>query len=73
MPFYEYHCQDCGGQITILRCLSDTSSPLCFVCGSANLTKLISRVSIVKSGKDRIRDLSWVDKDLAHRLKKNAS
>jgi len=70
MPLYEYHCQDCGRQVTILRGFSDTSPLFCFVCGGENLTKLISRVSIVKSGKDRIRDLSWVDKDLAQRLKK---
>jgi hypothetical protein len=37
------------------------------------MTRLISRVSIVKSEQDRTRDLSWVDRDLAGRIKKKAS
>jgi hypothetical protein len=37
------------------------------------MTRLISRVSVVKSEQDRTRDLSWVDRDLAGRIKKKAS
>ena len=70
MPIYEYHCQDCGRRVSIQRSFSETSSPQCPICGGENLTRLISQVSIVKSGKDRTRDLSWIDKDVAHRLGK---
>lgn len=73
MPIYEYRCQDCGREANLLRSLSDISAPVCPVCGGDNLNRLVSRVSIVKSGKGRIRDLSWVDKDLARRLRKKAS
>ncbi len=72
MPLYEYHCQECQQKVTIWRSFSDTSSPRCPICGSGNLTRLISQISIVKSGKDRARDLSWVDRDLARRLRKKA-
>jgi len=68
MPIYEYHCPDCGRQVTIHRSFSETSPPQCPICGGGNLVHLISQVSIVKSGKDRTRDLSWIDKDVAHRL-----
>jgi len=72
MPLYEYDCQGCHQQVTIWKSFSDTSSPCCPVCGSQNLVRLISRVAIVKSGTDRVRDLSWVDKNIAHRLRKQA-
>jgi putative FmdB family regulatory protein len=72
MPVYEYHCQDCGQLLTIRRSLSETSQPRCSACGSGNLNRLISPVSIVKSVKDRTRDLSWIDKDVAHRLRSKA-
>jgi len=72
MPIYEYHCQHCGQRVSIHRSFSEASSPQCPICGSENLTRLISPVSIVKSGKDRIRDLSWIDKDVARRLKKKS-
>jgi len=72
MPLYEYHCQECQQQVTIWRSFSDTSSPRCPVCGSRNLTRLISQVAIVKSGKDRVRDVSWIDRNLARRLREKA-
>lgn len=72
MPLYEYRCGDCKEQVTIRRSFSDASAVRCSVCGGENLTRLISRISIVKSEQDRVSDLSWVDRDLARRLKKKA-
>lgn len=72
MPLYEYHCQECQQQVTIWRNFSDTSSPRCPACGSKNLTRLISQVAIVKSGKDRVRDVSWIDRNLARRLREKS-
>jgi len=69
MPLYEYYCQGCRQRVAIQRSFSDTSSPRCPLCGGENLTRLPPKVSIVKSGKDRVRDVSWIDKDLAHRFK----
>jgi hypothetical protein len=37
------------------------------------LTRVISPVAIVKSGTDRSKDLSWIDKDLSQRLRHKAS
>ena len=73
MPLYEYRCEDCGAQDTVRQSFSDDGSPPCAACGSDRMTRLISRVSIVKSEQDRTRDLSWVDRDLAGRIKKKAS
>jgi hypothetical protein len=42
------------------------------MCNGENLTRLISRVAVVKSQRERITDLSWVDRNLACRLKKKA-
>jgi len=35
--------------------------------------RVYSPISQIKTGKDRITDLSWVDKNLAGRIKKKAS
>jgi putative FmdB family regulatory protein len=73
MPLYEYRCEDCGTQDTVRQSFSDDRSPPCATCGSDRMTRLISRVSIVKSEQDRTRDLSWIDRNLAGRIKKKAS
>lgn len=49
MPIYEYRCRDCGKTSTqFLRSISETKSHHCSHCGSANLVRLISRVTILK-------------------------
>ena len=73
MPLYEYRCPDCGAQVTIRQSFTDDSSPACSACGGDAMVRIISRVSIVKSERDRTRDLSWVDRDLAGRIKRKAS
>lgn len=69
MPIYEYDCQDCKRRVTVWRRPSETDPLRCPVCDGDKLTRLISQVSIVKSQTDRIRDLSWIDKDIARRFK----
>ncbi len=73
MPLYEYRCEDCREQVTIRQSFTDETSPRCALCGSDRMSRLISRVSIVKSERDRTRDLSWIDRDLAGRIKRKAS
>jgi putative FmdB family regulatory protein len=73
MPLYEYRCQACGQQVTLWQSFSATDSPSCPACGHKDLTRLISRVSVVKSAGERTRDLSWVDRNLAQRIEKNAN
>ena len=55
--------------MTIRHGMADTSPQCCPICGGTELTRLISQVSIIKSGTDRIKDLSWIDKDLSQRLR----
>jgi hypothetical protein len=50
----------------------EESTPTCPECGEANLRRYFSSVSVVKSEIDRARDVSWVDKDLAKRLRKKS-
>jgi putative FmdB family regulatory protein len=50
MPIYEYRCDACKRRIEIFfRSFSQIDSPACSHCGSASLTRLVSKVSVVKS------------------------
>jgi putative FmdB family regulatory protein len=73
MPLYEYHCQDCEQQVSIRRRFSDTSSPRCPICGGDNLSRTMSSAFVVKSQRTRTRDLSWVDRALARRVRRASS
>ncbi len=72
MPIYEYRCQECEQLVTLSRSMFDESNPVCPECGGDNLKRNFSKVSVVKSETDRARDVSWVDKDLARRLRKKS-
>ena len=69
MPIYEYRCQDCEQLVSLFRGMFDESTPSCPECGQSHLKRYLSKVSVVKSDADRARDVSWVDKDLARRLR----
>jgi putative FmdB family regulatory protein len=52
MPSYEYRCNNCGRPLTFsYRTYKeyDEAERVCPHCGSADLTRLISRVAIAKS------------------------
>jgi putative FmdB family regulatory protein len=57
MPLYEYRCNACGRRVTLLRSFSDTSTPCCPLCESEELTRLISRVSVLRSEESRLDSL----------------
>jgi len=49
MPIYEYHCQDCNKDLSILfLSFSEAAenNPACPDCGSKKLERLISKVSV---------------------------
>ena len=69
MPIYEYRCRDCEQFVSLFRRMSDESTPSCPECGQSHLKRCLSKVSVVKSDADCARDVSWVDKDLARRLR----
>ncbi len=68
MPIYEYTCHDCKRRVSLLwRSFADAESreAVCPRCGGTNLTRLISRVAVVRSEAGRIDDLSDTSADAA--------
>jgi putative FmdB family regulatory protein len=60
MPIYEYRCGDCRRRVSLFyRSFSDVAeAPTCPRCGGARLTRLISRVAVVRSEDSRLDDLA---------------
>ena len=63
MPIYEYRCHDCKRRVSIFwrsfRDLEDERAmPHCPRCDGTNLTRLISRVAVVRSEEGRLDDLA---------------
>lgn len=70
MPIYEYRCADCNRRVShFYQTFSSAAAatPVCTHCGSANLTRLVSRVFQLKSEDAQLDDLadpsSFVDLD----------
>ena len=59
MPIYEYRCGGCNRRVSLLvRGFVDPPSKACPECGSGDLSRLISRVAILKSDESRLEELS---------------
>jgi putative FmdB family regulatory protein len=60
VPIYEYRCHDCRRRVSLFfRSYSDIKDePSCPRCGGTHLTRLISRVAVVRSEDSRLDDLS---------------
>jgi putative FmdB family regulatory protein len=58
MPLYEYRCLNCHRRVTLLRSFSDSSEPRCPECESEDLTRLISRVAVLRSEESRLESLA---------------
>ena len=59
MPIYEYRCEDCGRVSSFLvRRIRDPLQPRCKRCQSEKMTRLISRVSRVRSEESRLESLA---------------
>jgi len=61
LPIYEYRCNDCRRRVTIFwRSFSEigVTRPSCPRCGSENLTRVVSRVAVVRSEESRLDDLA---------------
>jgi putative FmdB family regulatory protein len=64
VPIHEYRCPECHRRVSILwRSFSEAEKgePTCPHCGSDNLTRLVSRVRVVRSEESRLDDLSGLD------------
>src|SRR5690242_6121548 len=59
MPIYEYDCADCRRRVSLLiRSVSSGAAPACPRCGSAALTRIMSRFATVKSEEARLESLA---------------
>jgi putative FmdB family regulatory protein len=61
VPIYEYRCQNCKRRVSIFwRTFSDAESgaAVCPRCGGTDLTRLVSRVRVLRSEESRIDDVS---------------
>jgi putative FmdB family regulatory protein len=61
MPIYEYRCGACGRRSSLFFqsfSSAERAEPRCEHCGSADVSRLISRVAILKSEESRMDDLA---------------
>lgn len=59
MPIYEYRCRTCGKKSTFVTLSVKTAlDPACRKCGSREIEKLVSRVSIARSEESRLENLA---------------
>jgi putative FmdB family regulatory protein len=61
VPIYEYRCQDCRRRVSVFwRTYSEAEggTPVCPRCGGTSLTRLISRVRVVRSEESRLEDMA---------------
>jgi putative FmdB family regulatory protein len=61
MPIYDYRCSGCGRRASLYYqtfSAADSAEPSCPNCGSGELRRLVSRVSVMKSEESRLEDLA---------------
>jgi putative FmdB family regulatory protein len=64
MPIYEYHCQACGKRVSVFqRSISATVSATCDRCGSAELSRLMSKFSTRRNDDDLFDDIDGMNFD----------
>ena len=58
MPIYEYRCHACRKRTSVfVRSMAASVKPRCEHCGGARLSRLISRVAVVRSGAGRADEM----------------
>lgn len=68
MPIYEYRCEDCGRVSEFLLLKSDeVFIPQCKRCKSKKMSRILSRVRVIRSEESRLESLAdpskWGDLD----------
>ncbi len=61
MPIYEYRCTDCRRRVSIWwRTFSaaEAGDPVCPRCGGTQLSRLVSRVAVLRSEESRLGDMA---------------
>ena len=68
MPIYEYHCEDCGkiSEFLLMR-IDEKFKPQCKRCQSKKMSRVLSRVRVLRSEESRMEGLAdpskWGDLD----------
>ena len=58
MPIYEYRCQSCNRKISVFfKSFSEVGEASCSHCGSVDLTRLMSRFTVIKGWGDFMKDM----------------
>jgi putative FmdB family regulatory protein len=59
VPIYEYRCNRCHRRASVFqRSIQATAAAACSHCGSTDLTRLISRVAVLRSEESHLEDLA---------------
>jgi putative FmdB family regulatory protein len=59
MPIYEYRCDDCGKTSEFLLIKSDEAfTPQCKKCKSKKMSRVLSRVRVIRSEESRMESLA---------------
>jgi len=59
VPIYEYRCNRCHRRASIFqRSIRDAAAVVCAHCGGTDLTRLISRVAVLRSEESHLEDLA---------------
>ena len=59
MPIYEYRCSDCARRASIFtRSINSDVQAVCPTCGSESMSRLVSRVSFVRSEESRMESMA---------------
>ena len=59
MPIYEYRCHDCSRRSSLfVRSIGSTLEPVCSHCGSREMSRLFSRVAVLRSEDDLAASLT---------------
>ncbi|MDP2959553.1 MAG: zinc ribbon domain-containing protein [Longimicrobiales bacterium] len=59
MPIYEYRCNGCRRRVTVFqRTIQAAAAPACPHCGGGDLTRLMSRVAVVRSEESHLDSLA---------------
>ncbi len=68
MPIYEYRCEDCGkiSEFLVMK-RDEVFSPQCRKCKSKKMSRVLSRVRVIRSEESRMESLAdpskWGDLD----------
>lgn len=61
MPIYEYRCADCRRRVSIwwrTYSAAETGAAVCPRCGGTELSRLVSRVAVLRSEESRLDDMA---------------